>query len=252
MTAATASSSNPGTLRAAGALTYATLSYLIFGATFLALVAFVAGVLPGKPASGDPWRAALADVGLVLAFGLQHSIMARQGFKRVWARLVPQPIERATYVLAASLTLGSVIVFWQPLPGTVWRIESVAGSVLIWTVFALAWAQVLYTTFLIDHFELFGLRQAWAYAFGRPMPEPSFKTPTVYRLVRHPMQLGFMIAFWATPVMTVDRLAIAALLTTYIVTALVFEERDLVAAFGDEYRRYQRRVPKLLPRLWPR
>jgi methanethiol S-methyltransferase len=134
----------------------------------------------------------------------------------------------------------------------VWSVENATGAGVIWGVFAFGWATVLFTTFLIDHFELFGLRQAWAYATGRSIPEARFKTPNVYRLVRHPMQLGFLIAFWAAPVMTIDRLALATLLTAYVVTALVFEERDLVALFGEEYRSYQQRVPKLLPRLWSR
>jgi protein-S-isoprenylcysteine O-methyltransferase Ste14 len=243
----------PGLARAATTLTYATICYVTFLATFLAFVGFVAGVLPGRAAADvDPWRAALVDAGLVLAFGLQHSVMARQGFKRLWTRVVPEPVERATYVLAASVTLGAMISFWQPLPGTLWTVESGLGGAIMWTVFAFGWATVLFTTFLIDHFELFGLRQAWAYALGRSIPEPTFKTPNVYRLVRHPMQLGFVIAFWAAPVMTLDRLAVAVLLTGYIVTALVFEERDLVALFGDEYRRYQRRVPRLVPRVRPR
>jgi methanethiol S-methyltransferase len=204
---------------------------LIFLATFLGLVAFVAGVRPGSAASDpNPWRAALADIGLVLVFGLQHSVMARQGFKRMWMRIVPSPVERATYVLAASLALATPIWFWQPLPGTVWRIEGSAGAAVMGAVFAFGGATVLFTTFLIDHFELFGLRQAWAYASGRSMPEPRFKTerlpsraPSVATRVHHR-------AFWAAPVMTMDRLAIAALLTVYIVTALVFEERDLIAA----------------------
>jgi protein-S-isoprenylcysteine O-methyltransferase Ste14 len=247
--ATSSSTSSPSSLRAAATLTYAAICYLLFLATFLAFVAFVGGLLPQSSPAAAPWRAALIDVGLILGFGVQHSVMARQWFKRFWTRIVPEPVERATYVLAASLMLGSVIVFWEPLPGIVWSIESTTGLAIAWTVFAFGWATVLFTTFLIDHFELFGLRQAWAYATGKTIPEPTFKTPNVYRLVRHPMQLGFVIAFWAAPVMTIDRFVLALLLTGYIITALVFEERDLVAAFGDEYRRYQRQVPRLLPRL---
>ena len=188
----------------------------------------------------------------MVAFGLQHSIMARQGFKRVWTRIVPPVAERATYVLAASIMLGALVALWQPLPGAVWSVQNATGAGVIWGVFTFGWSTVLFTTFLIDHFELFGLRQAWTYATGRSIPEARFKTPNVYRLVRHPMQLGFLIAFWAAPVMTIDRLALATLLTAYVVTALVFEERDLVALFGEEYRSYQQRVPKLLPIFWSR
>ena len=252
-TVTTRAVANPGAMRAAVALAYAVTCYLLFLASFLAFAAFVGGLLPPQFALDvSPWQAAAIDIGLVVAFGLQHSIMARQGFKRVWTRIVPPVAERATYVLAASIMLGALVALWQPLPGAVWSVENATGAGVIWGVFAFGWATVLFTTFLIDHFELFGLRQAWAYATGRSIPEARFKTPNVYRLVRHPMQLGFLIAFWAAPVMTIDRLALATLLTAYVVTALVFEERDLVALFGEEYRSYQQRVPKLLPRLWSR
>ncbi len=241
--------SRPGMMRSAAAVTYAVLCYLIFLAAFLGFVAFVAGVLPQSVRlASTPLQAALADVALVLVFALQHSVMARQGFKDAWTRIVPKPVERSTYVLAASLALGAVILLWQPLPGAIWTVESPAAAGFLWAVFAFGWATVLFTTFLIDHFELFGLRQAWTYASGRAVPHATFKTPSVYRLVRHPMQLGFVIALWAAPAMTLDRLALAVLFTAYIVTALVFEERDLVRAFGDEYREYQRRVPRLIPR----
>jgi protein-S-isoprenylcysteine O-methyltransferase Ste14 len=252
-TITTSRSHSPGLILASATVTFAVASYLVFFATFLAFIAFVAGVLPQAVHFGaSTWQAALIDMGLVVGFGLQHSVMARQGFKRVWTRVVPEPVERATYVLAASLALGSLIVLWQPLPGALWTVHGTISSTVTWGVFALGWATVLFTTFLIDHFELFGLRQAWTYATGRTIPGATFKTPSVYRLVRHPMQLGFIIAFWAAPIMSIDRFAIALLLTGYIVTALVFEERDLVAAFGDEYRHYQKRVPRLLPRVWVR
>jgi protein-S-isoprenylcysteine O-methyltransferase Ste14 len=241
---------NPGAIRAAAALTYAALSYLFFFATFVAFAAFVGGLLPPPFATGVRAEVGLViDAGLILGFGLQHSIMARPGFKRAWTRIVPEPVERSTYVLAATVMLASVVAFWQPVAGVVWTVEDTTGAAVLWGIFAFGWATVLFTTFLIDHFELFGLRQGWAYATGRSLPEPSFKTPNVYRLVRHPMQLGFLIAFWAAPVMTIDRLVLAVLLTAYVLIALVLEEQDLVATFGDEYRHYQQRVPKLLPRL---
>ena len=240
-------------LRAGLTLAYAGLAYALFLCVLLAFVAFVGGLLPLRHglAVASPWLAAAVDLGLVLGFGLQHSIMARPWFKRAWTRIVPQPVERSTYVLAASAMLGSLIAFWQPLPGTVWAVTEPLPAAILWGVFAFGWLTVLVTTFLIDHFELFGLRQAWAFATGRDLPEATFKTPSAYRLVRHPMQLGFLIALWAAPVMTLDRLALALLLTGYILIALMFEERDLVAVFGDEYRRYQHRVPRLLPRFWP-
>lgn len=237
-----------GLTRRALALSYAAVCYAIFLISFLLFIAFAAGVSPFSTGRGEPsWWAALADAGLVLGFGLQHSIMARTWFKRAWTRIVPEPVERATYVLAASLMLLSVILFWQPIPGALWDVSSTLGRTALWGIFGFGWALVLFTTFLIDHFELFGLRQAWTYAVGRPEQPASFKTPSAYRLVRHPMQLGFVIALWAAPTMTADRLALAVLMTVYIVTALVFEERDLVTLFGDQYRAYQKQVPKLIP-----
>ena len=249
-TITTSGTNSPGMVRATATLAFAVAAYLVFFATFLAFIAFVAGVLPPiVQIDASPWQAAVIDLGLVVGFGLQHSVMARQEFKRVWTRVVPEPVERAAYVLAASLALGALVAFWQSLPGVLWTVHGTVGNAVAWSAFAFGWATVLFTTFLIDHCELFGLRQAWAYATGRTIPQATFKTPNVYRLVRHPMQLGFIIAFWAAPVMTLDRFAVAALLTGYIVTALIFEERDLVTTFGDEYRQYQKRVPRLLPRL---
>jgi protein-S-isoprenylcysteine O-methyltransferase Ste14 len=247
--ATTSASGSRGLVRSAAALAYAATCYLLFLSTFVAFIGFVGGMLPAmNHPSMASWQAALINLALVLGFGLQHSAMARPAFKRVWTRIVPEPAERATYVLAASLTLLALMVFWRPMPGVIWAVHGAAGTAILWGVFAFGWATVLYTTFLMDHFELFGLRQAWAYAIGRTLPDPTFKTPNVYRLVRHPMQLGFIIAFWAAPIMTIDRLAVAVLLTGYITIALYFEERDLVTIFGGEYRRYQERVPRLLPR----
>jgi len=235
-------------VRATVTLAFAVATYLVFFTTFLAFIAFVAGVLPPLvQIDASPWQAAVIDLGLVVGFGLQHSVMARQGFKRVWTRVVPKPVERAAYVLAASLALGALIAFWQPLPGVLWTVHGTVGSAVAWGVFAFGWATVLFTTFLIDHFELFGLRQAWAYATGRTIPQATFKTPNVYRLVRHPMQLGFIIAFWATPAMTVGHLLFAAVTTAYIVVAIQFEERDLIDQHGDTYEAYRRKVGMLVP-----
>jgi protein-S-isoprenylcysteine O-methyltransferase Ste14 len=192
---------SPGVVRSAAALAYAVTCYLVFLSTFLAFIGFVGGMLPAGDHTSMPWwQAALIDVGLVLGFGLQHSIMARPAFKRMGTRIVPESAERGTYVLAASVMLITLMFFWQPLPGVIWAVQGTA-AVAFWAVFAFGWATVLFTTFLIDHCELFGLRQAWAYATGRTIPEPTFKTPNVYRIVRHPMQLGFIIAFWAAPIM---------------------------------------------------
>lgn len=225
--------------------------YGVFFATFLYLTGFVAG-LPMLPVTVDrgpdaPMGTALAiDTGLILLFGLQHSVMARQGFKRAWTRIVPPALERSAYVLASSLVLMALFNWWRPIPTVIWQLEGTAAMVL-WALAAIGWATVLLSTFLINHFDLFGLAQVYRHWQGREANAPHFTTPLFYRLVRHPLYTGFVIAFWATPVMTLGHALLAAGMTVYIVIAIGYEERDLVALFGDEYRRYQARVGMLLP-----
>ena len=233
-----------------GSLAYGATAYLLFLATFLYLVAFVSGVfVPKHVDSGEaaPLARALAiDGGFLTLFALQHTVMARRSFKRRWTRIVPKQVERSTFVLVTCAILIGMVACWQPLPQVVWHVEG-AGAVALWSLAALGWATVLVSTFLIDHFELFGLRQVVLHALGRPHEEPRFRERGLYRMVRHPLMLGFLVAFWATPYMTVGHLFFAATCTGYILVALRIEEAGLIAAHGERYRDYVRRVPMLLP-----
>jgi methanethiol S-methyltransferase len=234
------------------AFLYGLVAYCVFAATFLYAIHFVAGLVVPKTidsgATGPVGEAIVVDVLLMSLFALQHSGMARKPFKQWWTQFIPVAIERSTYVLLTSLAL--VLLFWQwrPIPTIVWQ---VADPHIAWAVMGLSfvgWLLVLTSTFLINHFELFGLHQVVINLAGRTMPAPRFKTPVLYRLVRHPIYLGFIIAFWATPTMTVGHLLFAAVTTAYIFVGIFLEERDLVAQFGDEYRRYRERVSMLIPR----
>jgi len=234
------------------ALLYGAASYAAFLATFLYAIAFVAGI--GVPKHIDngvdtPLLAALGiDLVLLGLFAVQHSGMARPAFKRWWTRYVPAPIERSTFVLVSSLMLALLFWQWRPLPQLVWHVDAVAARWTLLALSALGWLLVLSSTFLINHFDLFGLRQVWFHARQRKAMDEPFVTRAFYRIVRHPLMLGFLIAFWATPMMTLGHLLFAAMTTGYILVAVKFlEERDLVALYGDTYRDYQRRVPMLLP-----
>lgn len=233
------------------ALLYGIACYVVFLATFLYAIAFVAGVgVPKHIDNGVPTPFAMAlaiDVLLLGVFAVQHSGMARPGFKRWWTRIVPVPVERSTYVLLSSLAL--ILLFWQwrPLPQLLWHVDGAARWVL-YALSATGWLLVLAGTFVINHFDLFGLRQVWFFARGVTAREDPFVTRAFYRIVRHPLMLGFLVAFWATPAMSVGHLLFALATTGYILIAVKFlEERDLVALYGDTYREYQRQVPMLLP-----
>ncbi len=235
------------------ALLYAVAAYAVFLLTFLYAIAFVSGLdfVPRHVDKGPdaPLAQALAiDVALLLLFAVQHSGMARPGFKRWWTRLVPPPVERSTYVLASSLVL--ILLFWQwrPLPAVVWLVDGPA-RVALFALAACGWLLVLVGTFLINHFELFGLRQAWFHMRGLPPDrDVPFVERAFYRIVRHPLMLGFLVAFWAAPTMTLGHLLFALATSGYILVAVRFlEERDLVAHYGETYRDYQRRVPMILP-----
>ena len=230
----------------------AVLAYLLFFATFLYLVGFVGDlVVPRTVDSGPaaPLSAALAiDAALLALFGVQHSVMARPGFKAAWTRIVPVALERTVYVVATSFVLIALMALWRPLPDPVWSVAG-GGAPLLWALFALGWAVVLLSTFLINHFELFGLHQAWNAMRGLPPPAPQFREPLFYRWVRHPLYVGFLLAFWATPAMTAGHLLLAAGMTVYILIGIRFEERDLTAAMGAPYAEYRRRVGMLVPGL---
>jgi protein-S-isoprenylcysteine O-methyltransferase Ste14 len=230
-------------------------AYTIFLATFLYLVAFVAGVpiiphsIDGPQSPVPTGTAILVDLGLVAIFGLQHSGMARTGFKTFWTRFMPEPIERSGYMIFACLALILIFALWQPLPTMLWDVRGTFAEPLLWAVFASGWAIVLLSTFLISHFELFGLKQVWSHWRGVPAGAPRFYQPFFYKLVRHPLYSGFIIAFWATPAMSHGHLLFAAAMTTYMLIAIEFEERDLVRLFGAEYETYRTKVGKLAPRL---
>jgi protein-S-isoprenylcysteine O-methyltransferase Ste14 len=231
------------------AFVYGVVSYAIFFATFLYAIGFVGNLVPqgmDAPPVSPLGTSLLIDLGLLGLFAVQHSVMARPAFKRAWTRIVPQPVERSTYVLASSLAL--ILLFWQwrPLGGVVWNIENPVGRAVMHAGFAFGWGLVLVSTFLINHFDLFGLRQVWLHLRGRAYTMLPFKTPGPYRLVRHPLYVGWFFAFWSTPTMTATHLLFAVMTTAYILIAIQLEERDLVSAH-PEYAEYRDRVPMLVP-----
>lgn len=233
------------------ALLYGGLNYLVFFGVFLYLVGFVTDI--GVPRSVDRalhapvGQAVLIDLGLLLLFAVQHSVMARPAFKRWWTRFVPAPIERSTYVLVSNATF--VLMFWQwrSIDITIWQLDSAPARTAVYAAGGLGWLIALASTFMIDHFELFGIRQVLHNLLSKPHVQKGFRVVLLYRLVRHPLMLGFLIAFWAAPTMTAGHLLFAAANTVYIMIAVRLEERDLVRELGDQYRGYQGRVPMLLP-----
>jgi len=241
----------PGWLRRSLYLAYGVAVYVMFLGVFVYTIGFIGNF--GTPTSldADPTRplfeALAIDLGLLGLFALQHSAMARQGFKRRWTKIVPKPLERPTYVLATNLCLIALFVFWEPIGGTVWNVASDAAVIGLVTLYMFGWSLVLVSTFLIDHFDLFGLKQPWRYFRGKPYEPPKFHVPALYRVVRHPLYLGWLIVFWSTPTMTVAHLVFAVVTTAYILVAIRLEERDLIDFHGEAYRRYREQVPMLLP-----
>ncbi len=236
-------------------LVYGAVAYLVFLFTFLYLIGFVGHLGVGKHlASGPaaPFDLALVVNALLLAlFGAQHSVMARPGFKAWWTRFVPPAAERSTYVLLASVLLLLLFWAWQPMPTVLWSVEAPAGRAALWTLFALGWALVLVSSFLIDHFDLFGLRQVWLHLQGKPRTPAKSQLTWLYGRVRHPLMLGFLIAFWAVPTVTEGHLLFAAGMTAYIVVGIRSEERDLARHFGKTYADYRKRAGMLWPRWRP-
>jgi methanethiol S-methyltransferase len=231
--------------------TYGSLSYLIFLGTFLYAIGFVGNfgvprTLDGTP-SGSLAVAFLIDAGLLTLFAVQHSVMARKWFKDWWTRIVPKPLERSTYVLFSSLALILLFWLWQPLGGVVWSIEDPFARTALRVLFGFGWALVLVSTFLINHFDLFGMRQVWLYLRGKPYTTLRFGTPGPYRLVRHPLYVGWLFAFWSTPTMTLAHLLFSVATTAYILVAIQLEERDLVREHGESYESYRQSVPMLIP-----
>lgn len=236
------------------AFLYGVFSYAVFFATFLYTIGFVGNL--GVPKSIDSGAetpfglALLINLGLLALFGVQHSVMARPGFKTWWTKIVPQPVERSTYVLLSSLVLALLFWQWRPMPGVVWNVENSTGQLILNGLFWIGWLILLLATFLINHFDLFGLRQVYLHLRGQEETSVGFKTPALYKYVRHPLYVGWIIGFWATPRMTVGHLVFAVGTLAYILIAIRLEERDLVGFFGQAYEDYRRRVPMLVP--WPR
>ncbi|HKW87738.1 MAG TPA: isoprenylcysteine carboxylmethyltransferase family protein [Candidatus Acidoferrales bacterium] len=230
-------------------LCFGVVTYLIFLAVFLRAIWFV--WVMDSAATQTPFvRALVTDAVLLGVFAVQHSGMARQGFKRAWTRIVPRAMERSVYVLVASAVLLAVVYFWQPMPAVIWSVQAAWAVMLLHVLFWIGWAILLISTFLINHFDLFGLKQVWGQWQGKQYEPPKFRIPGFYQFVRHPLYVGFLIAFWSAPQMTIGHLFFAVMCTGYILVAIQMEERDLITFHGEQYKMYRSGVSMLVP--WPR
>jgi methanethiol S-methyltransferase len=231
---------------------YGVASYAVFFATFLYSIGFIGNLIVPKTIDGAPqlplWQALVIDAALLLLFALQHSVMARPAFKRWWTSVIPESAERSTYVLASSLALIALFVFWQPLGGMIWRTENAAAEMMLYTFYGAGWLLILITSSLINHFDLFGLRQVWLQLRGKPYRPLPFVTPVLYLVVRHPLYVGWLLVFWSTPTMSATHLLFAVGTTLYILIAIRWEERDLID-MHPEYDAYRQSVPMLVPRI---
>jgi protein-S-isoprenylcysteine O-methyltransferase Ste14 len=240
-----------------GRLVMMLVAVAFYTAAVVALMFFIGwvGAFDFMPLTVDtgreaaPAMAIAIDLALIALFGIQHSVMARPGFKQGWTRIVPQPIERSTYLLATVLVLGALVHFWHPLDGSLWSVGNDTLRMAIWAVFWLGWTVLLLATFLLNHFELFGLQQAWFNLTGREAAPPKMRTPFLYRMVRHPLYTGFFLGLWATPDMTYSHALMAAGFTAYIMIGISYEEKDLLAVFGEQYAQYRRTVGSFIPGL---
>lgn len=232
-------------------LIYGVASYLLFLAVFLYAVGFIGNfavptTLDGLPAQPF-WQALLVNLGLLSVFALQHSGMARKGFKRWIQKYIPESAERSTYVLLSNGVMILLFAFWQPMGGVIWHADAGLAQTALITLYMFGWSLVLVSTFLINHFHLFGLQQVWYQFKGKTIPPGDFRTPSLYRFVRHPLYVGWIVVMWAAPTMTVAHLVFALMSTAYIMVAIQFEEQDLREEFGEQYENYQQQVPMIIP-----